>query len=84
MVVLEVNAQAKAQTIDVWTCYICEVIGHYKLTNCLKFNEMQNIFKNKGGKTIEEKLVIDVKIITTLVNMVDVHVGTTKSKETKV
>ncbi len=44
---------------------------------------MQNILKNKGGKTTKKKLVIDVKITTTLVNMVDVHVGTTRSKETK-
>jgi hypothetical protein len=37
------------------------------------------MFKEKGGKTIEIKLVVEVKIVNALINMVHVHV-TTQSK----
>jgi len=35
---------------------------------------LQNMFKDKGGKTIETKPVNEVKIANVLINMVDVHV----------
>jgi hypothetical protein len=37
------------------------------------------MFKDKGGKTIKRKPTIKVKVVITLVNMVDVNV-TTQSK----
>jgi hypothetical protein len=40
---------------------------------------MQNMFKDKGGQTLESKLIIHVKAIIASVNMVDVNV-TTHSK----
>jgi hypothetical protein len=40
---------------------------------------MQNMFKDKGGQTLESKLIIQVKAIIASVNMVDVNV-TTHSK----
>jgi hypothetical protein len=42
--------------------------------NCPIFGEMQTMFKDKGSKTIKSKPTVEVKIITTLVNMVDVNV----------
>ncbi len=40
---------------------------------------MQNMFKDKGSQTIESKLAVEVKVVTTSFNMVDVNV-TTKNK----
>jgi hypothetical protein len=53
-------------------------VGH-KLTNYPRFGEMQNMFKDKGSQTIESKLAVEVKVVTTSFNMVDVNV-TTKNK----
>jgi len=47
-------------------------MGH-KLTNCPKFGEMQNMFKDKIGQTIESKPTIEVKVIISSINMVDVN-----------
>ncbi len=47
--------------------------------NCPRFGEMQSMFKDKGGQSIEFKLVAKVKTIIASVNMVDVNV-TTQSK----
>lgn len=41
------------------------------------------MFKDKGRKIVESKLVVEVKIAIALVNMVDFHVPTTYSKATK-
>jgi hypothetical protein len=45
-----------------------------KLTNYLRFGEMQNMFKGKRGQTTKSKPVAEVKDIIALVNMVDVNV----------
>jgi len=50
--------------------------------NYPRFGEMQNMFKDKGGQTIESKPTIEVKVVTTSFNMVDVNV-TTRSKTTE-
>ncbi len=34
-----------------YPCHIYGIVGH-KLKNCLKFGEMQNMFKDKGGQII--------------------------------
>jgi hypothetical protein len=36
------------------------------------------MYKDKGGKIIETKLVVEIKIVSALVNMVHVHVTTQK------
>jgi hypothetical protein len=54
----------------------------YKLTNYPRFGEMQNMFKDKGSQTIESKPTIEVKIVATSFNMVDVNV-TIRSKMTE-
>jgi hypothetical protein len=42
------------------------------------------MLKNKRNKTIKKKSIVDVKVMTTSINMVDVHVATIKSKATKI
>ncbi len=37
---------------------------------------MQTMFKDKGGKTIKNKPITEVKITNASINMVDVHVTT--------
>jgi len=56
-----------------YVCHVCGILGH-KLTNCLKFCEMQTMFKDKGNKNTKNKPIGKVKVTNALVNMVDVHV----------
>jgi hypothetical protein len=42
-----------------YPCHIYQIMGD-KLMNCLRFGEMQNMFKDKGGQTIESKPTIEV------------------------
>ncbi len=55
--------------------HIYGIVGH-KFTNYLRFDEMQNILKDKGDQFIESKPVADIKTIITLIDMVDVNVTT--------
>jgi hypothetical protein len=50
-------------------------MGH-KLTNCPRFREMKNMFKDKGGHSTKSKPIVEVKMVIALVNMVDVNVTT--------
>jgi hypothetical protein len=34
------------------------------------------MFKDKGGKTVKNKLIAEVKVVNASINMVDVHVTT--------
>jgi hypothetical protein len=61
-----------------YPCYICGIVGH-KLKNYPRFGEMQNMFKDKGGQTVESKPTTKVKVVTASINMVDVNV-TTRNK----
>jgi hypothetical protein len=47
--------------------------------NYPRFGEMQNMLKDKGGQSRKFKPVIEVKMFTASINMVDVNV-TTRSK----
>jgi len=38
------------------------------------WQNLQNMFKDKGGKTVETKPINEIKVVNVLVNMVDVHV----------
>jgi hypothetical protein len=56
-----------------YPCHICGIMGD-KLMKYLRFGEMQNMFKDKGGQTIKSKPVAEVKVVIILINMVDVNV----------
>ncbi len=65
MAMLEVNVQAiKLLKPLTYPCHKCRVIKH-KLTNCL-------------NKVVKKKFVVNVKVTIASINMVDVHVATTK------
>jgi hypothetical protein len=49
-----------------------------------QFSEMQYIFKDKMGKIVKLKQVVELKVPTTSINMVDVNASITKNKVTKV
>jgi hypothetical protein len=44
---------------------------------------MQTMFKDKGNQNVEKKHVVDVKVTIAFMNMVDVHVTTTRNKVLK-
>jgi hypothetical protein len=56
-----------------YLCHICGIVKH-NLINCQKFDKMQTMFKDKGGKITKNKHIVEVKMVNALVNMVDVHI----------
>jgi len=80
VVVMEVNAQPTKQLKPLTYPYHICGLNRHKLTTFPKFNEMQTMFKDKGNQNVEKKHVVDVKVTITFMNMVDVHVTTTRSK----
>jgi hypothetical protein len=78
MVMAKVNAQATKPPKPL-TYHIYGFIGH-KLNTCPTFSKIQNMFKDKGSKIVKKKHVGNVKVMTTSINMVDVHVVPTRSK----
>jgi hypothetical protein len=65
-----------------YSCHICDEIKHIT-TNCPKFNDMYNMFKNKGMKTTEKPYVVEPKVVNPLVHVVDVNMAITKNKVTE-
>ncbi len=65
--------------------YSCHIYGdmRHKIINCPKYSDMQNIFKNKGVKTIEKPYVVEPKAANPSVRMVDVNMVITRSKVTE-
>jgi hypothetical protein len=80
VVAMEVNAQPTKQLKPLTYPYHICGLNRHKLTTCPKFNEMQTMFKDKGNQNVEKKPVTDVKVTITFMNMVDVHITTTRSK----
>jgi hypothetical protein len=54
-------------------------IGH-KIIDCLKYNDMQNMFTNKGVKTTRKPFVVEPEAANPLVHIMDVNMTITKSK----
>jgi len=77
IVVIKATAQVgKPPRLLNYPCRIYGIVGH-KLMNYPRFGEMQNMFKDKGST--KSKPVVEVKMVTASINMVDVNV-TTRSK----
>jgi len=68
----------KIQKTISYACPICDLNGH-KMTNCSKFVEM---LQGKNASNTNGKSIVNVKIITIVMNVVDVNV-TTNSKITQ-
>jgi hypothetical protein len=44
-----------------YSCHICVDIGH-KIINCPKYDDMQNMFRNKGVKSTYKQVVMKPKV----------------------
>jgi hypothetical protein len=62
-----------------YPCHICGIVGDNQPT-IPSLEKMQIVFKDKGGKFVESKLITEVKVTIALVNMVDVHFAATQNK----
>jgi hypothetical protein len=83
LVVSEVTIQQiKVQRPVRYSYHICGDTGH-KIIDCLKYNDMQNMFKNKGVKQIEKQVVVEPKVSKFSVHMVDVNMAITRGKVIK-
>jgi hypothetical protein len=79
-IIFEVTTQQiKIQKPMMHYCHICGDTGH-KIIDCLKYSEMQNMFKNKGMKTTKKPYVVEPKVTNSLVHIVDVNMAITNSK----
>jgi len=65
-----------------YSCHTCGDTGH-KIIDCPKYNDVQNMFKNKGVKLTDKQRVVEPKVPNPSVRMVDVNMAITKSKVTK-
>jgi len=69
------NQPQKGQKNSVYACHIYGLNGH-KMTDCPKFAKMQKMFQGKNASNLEGKAIVEVKTITTNVNVIDVNVVT--------
>jgi hypothetical protein len=74
--------QIKVHRLVKYSCHICGDIGH-KIINCPKYNDMLNMFKNKGTKPTEKQDMVEPNVSNPIVHMVDVNMAITKSKVTR-
>ncbi len=62
-----------------YSCHICGEINH-KIIDCPKYNDMQNMFKNKRVKTIKKSYVVESKVANPSVQIVDVSMAITGTR----
>ncbi len=62
-----------------YSCHIYGDIGH-KIVDYFKYNDMQNMFKNKRMKPTNKQVMVEPKVSNPLVHMVDVNMAITRSK----
>ncbi len=80
LVVYEVTTQQiQVQRAMKFFCHICGDTRH-KIINCLKFNDMKNMFKKKGVKTSKKPYVVEPKVANPSVHVMDVNILITMSK----
>jgi hypothetical protein len=63
----------KPQKTSSYACRIYGLNGH-KMISCPKFVEMLKMFHGKSMTIVEVQLVVEIEIVTTNVNVVDVDV----------
>ncbi len=59
--------------------HICGETRH-KIIDCPKYNNMQNMFKDKGVKIIKKPYVVEPKVVNLLVDVMDVKMAITRNK----
>jgi hypothetical protein len=57
-----------------YSYHICGDIGH-KIIDCIKYNDMHNMFKNKGMKLTDRQVVVEPKVSNPSIHMVDVNMA---------
>ncbi len=59
-----------------WSILIifCGDTGH-KIIDCPKYNDMHNMFKDKGVKPIDKKVMVEPKVSNPSIHMVDVNMN---------
>jgi hypothetical protein len=62
-----------------YSYHICGEIGH-KIIDFPKYNDMHNLFKNKGVKTTKKPSMVEPKVANPLVHIMDVDMAITKIK----
>jgi hypothetical protein len=62
-----------------YSFHICGDMGH-KIIDYHKYNDMQNLFKNKGMKIAKKPYVVELKVVNPSIHMVDVNMAITRSK----
>jgi len=62
--------------------YICGDTGH-KIIDCFKYNDMHNMFKNKGVNIIKKQAMVEPKVANPLVHIMDVNMAITRNKVIK-
>jgi hypothetical protein len=68
-IVFEVTTQhIKVQRSVKYSCYICGDTKH-KIIDCLKYSDMQNMFKNKGVKPTEKQVMVEHKVSNPSIHM---------------
>jgi hypothetical protein len=80
LVVFEVTIQQiKVQRPVKYSCHICGDTRH-KIIDCPKYNDMQNMFKNKMK---QRNHVVEPKVTNISIHMVNVNMAITRSKVIK-
>ncbi len=59
--------------------HICGDIRH-KIINYPKYNDMQNMFKNKGVKITKKQAMVEPKVANPSIHIMDVNMAITKRK----
>jgi hypothetical protein len=62
-----------------YSCHICGDTEH-KIIDYPKYNDMQNMFKNKGVKTTKKPYAVELKVVKPSIHMVDVNMTITRNK----
>jgi hypothetical protein len=62
--------------------YSCHIYGD-TIIDCPKYNDMQNMFKNKRTKPTNKQNIVEPNVLNPLIHVVDVNMAITKSKVTK-
>ncbi len=65
-----------------YSCRICGDTGH-KIIDYPKYNDMYNMFKNKGVKIAKKPSMVEPKVFNPSIHLVDINMVITKSKGTK-
>ncbi len=74
--------QIKIQRHVRYSYHIFGDTGH-KIINCPKYNDMQNMFKNKGVKITKKQVMVEPKVSNPSIHMVDVNMAIIRNKVTE-